>query len=86
MSVECGFNTWEKGKLMVANQLQPVAASDAWTSHDTVTARLCFYHTPFIQTLRVEFAEDQVRLNTEANAGFGTTQESEIIGTLAAVR
>jgi hypothetical protein len=57
-----------------------VAATGAWTADDTFTAKLCFYHTPFIVTVRLKFEPGQVRCQTESNVGFGPTKAPEVIG------
>ena len=59
---------------------QPAAASGAWTGDDTFTAKLCFYETPFVTTLKLKFAGDEVRCSSETNVGFGSTRETELVG------
>ena len=51
----------------------------AWTS-DGYLAKLCFYETPFIATLRLQFAGDEVTLNSETNVGFTQTKQRELVG------
>ncbi len=60
--------------------LQPAAASGAWTADGTFTAKLCFYETPFIVTIRLHFAGEEVQCNAEVNVGFGPTKETPLIG------
>jgi CubicO group peptidase (beta-lactamase class C family) len=79
--IDCGYNTWKKGQATWGAQRQPVAASGAWTSEDTFTAKMCFSQTPFIYTIRLKFSGDEVRYNGEANVAFGSTQEPELVGT-----
>jgi hypothetical protein len=79
--VECGHGSWIKGQAAWGNQSQPVAASGAWTSEDTFTARICFYHTPFIQTVSLKFSGNELHFNSEANVGFGPAREAELVGT-----
>jgi hypothetical protein len=83
--IECGHGTWKRGQASVGSgALQRVAASGAWTAADTFTAKLCLYETPFVHTVTLKFAGDEVRYSSEANAAFGPTKEPELVGTLAA--
>ena len=59
---------------------QPVAASGAWTEDDTFTAKLCFYETPFIYTMRLKFSGDEVRCDVESNVGFGPVKQAQLVG------
>jgi CubicO group peptidase (beta-lactamase class C family) len=77
----CGRGEWRKGRgAWGALPVQPVAASGAWTAADTFTARLCFYETPFIFTVRAQFADDEVRLDAESNVGFWRTKQPQLVG------
>ena len=59
---------------------RPVAVSGAWTANDTFTARLCFYETPFISTIRLKFSDQELQYDAETNVGFGPTREPQLIG------
>jgi hypothetical protein len=59
---------------------QPAAASGAWTADESFTAKLCFYETPFVVTVTLKFAGDEVRFNSETNVGFGATKEAQLVG------
>jgi lysophospholipase L1-like esterase len=59
---------------------QPGATTGAWTSKDTFTAKICYYETPFILTMRLAFSGDEVRLNAETSVGFGPTKQAELVG------
>jgi hypothetical protein len=77
----CGNATWQKGRIAWGKLAeQPVAASGAWTAADTYTAKLCFYETPFIVSLQLGFAGDELRLSSDANVGFGSTKEAPLVG------
>lgn len=90
----CGHGVWQKGRIASPNAIsprlgslawgqlpeQPVAASGAWTANDTFTAKLCFYETPFIITIRLKFSGQELQCNSEANVGFGPTQEPQLTG------
>ena len=79
--ITCGCNAWQKGRV-AWDPLpeQPVAASGAWTANDTFTAKLCFYETPFIVTIRLKFSGQELQCDSEANVGFGATKEPQLIG------
>jgi hypothetical protein len=79
--IACGRGTWQKGR--VAWGLlpeQPVAASGAWTANDTFTARLCFYETPYLFTIRLKFSNQELQCDGEANVSFGPTKEPQLVG------
>jgi hypothetical protein len=79
--IVCGREAWQKGRgAWGALATQPVAASGAWTEDDTFTAKLCFYETPFIFTVRLKFSEAEVRCDTEANVGFGPLKQTQLLG------
>ena len=59
---------------------QPVAASGAWTANDTFTAKLCFYETPYIVTMRLKFTGRELQLNSESNVAFGPTKDPQLTG------
>jgi CubicO group peptidase (beta-lactamase class C family) len=79
--IACGRGAWQKGRVAWA-QLpeQPVAASGAWTANDTFTAKLCFYETPFIITIRLKFSDQELQCDSESNVAFGPTKEPQLIG------
>jgi CubicO group peptidase (beta-lactamase class C family) len=79
--ITCGRGSWQKGRI-AWGQLpeQPVAASGAWTANDTFTAKLCFYETPFIVTIRLKFAGQELQCDSEANVSFGPTKEPQLTG------
>ena len=79
--IVCGRGTWRKGRVAWgALPQQPAAASGAWTAADTFTAKLCFYETPFIVTIRLQFSGQELHCSSESNAGFGPTKESPLVG------
>ena len=79
--IRCGRSAWQKGKLAWGPfPEQPVAASGAWTKDDTFVAKLCFYETPFILTVTLNFSGKELRYNAESNVGFGPTRETELVG------
>jgi CubicO group peptidase (beta-lactamase class C family) len=82
--IECGHNTWKKGKAAwTFPTSQPIAASGAWTSDDAFTAKLALYETPFVYTVSFKFSGGELRFVNEANVTFGTSREPELVGKLA---
>lgn len=79
--IRCERDAWLDGKV-AWNTLseQPAAAAGGWTG-DTFTARICFYETPFIVTLNLNFTGDRLIFNSETNVGFGPTKQPELVGT-----
>jgi hypothetical protein len=79
--VRCGFNRWEKGRATFgAYTDRPVAASGAWVTEDTWSARICLYETPFALMLRLRFAGDQVFHDSEMNVSFGPRKQPQLVG------
>ena len=78
--IVCGHDKWQLGKLTWWPMAeQPVATAGGWTP-DTFTAKICFHETPFIATVRLKFAGDQVTYNAATNVGFGQTKQPELVG------
>jgi hypothetical protein len=76
-----GEKAWKKGRLALGRMAeQPASASGAWTGENTFTAKICFYETPFTVTLRMEFSEQEVKLDSSLNVGFGGTRGRQLIG------
>jgi CubicO group peptidase (beta-lactamase class C family) len=79
--IACGLGKWQKGPAAWGPLAeQPAAASGAWTEDDTFTAKLCFYQTPFIVTIRLKYAGDELRYAAETNVGFGATKDASLVG------
>jgi CubicO group peptidase (beta-lactamase class C family) len=79
--IVCGHGAWRKGRAAWGTlAAQPVAASGAWTADDTFVAKLCFYETPFIFTVRLKFAAEEVRCDVESNVGFGPLKQAQLVG------
>ena len=58
---------------------RPAAVSGAWSGDDSYTVKIVFYETPFIQTLRLDFAKDQLSLESRPNVGFGSTKPTRLV-------
>jgi CubicO group peptidase (beta-lactamase class C family) len=79
--IACGRGGWRRGRLAYGVfPEQPAAASGAWTGDDTFAARICFYETPFILTLRLKFSGDKLVFDAESNVGFGPTRQPQLVG------
>ena len=79
--IVCGHSTWQEGRAAWGRlQSQPMAAAGAWTEDNTFTAKLCFYETPYVITVTLDFSDNKVRYNAEANVGFGPTKEPQRVG------
>ena len=79
--IACGHGAWRKGRMAWGRLAeQPVASSGAWTEADTFTAKLCFYETPYIVTIRLKFSGQDVQYDAEANVAFGPTKEPQLTG------
>jgi CubicO group peptidase (beta-lactamase class C family) len=79
--IACGRGAWSKGRLSWDSSAeQPAAASGAWTADSAYTAKLCFYETPFVVTIRLQFNGDEVHYRSESNVGFGSNKAVELTG------
>ncbi len=79
--IACGRGAWQRGRAAWGRvPEQPAAASGAWTADDTFTAKVCFYETPFVATVRLKFSGDEVHLDSEWNVGFGPTKDARLVG------
>jgi CubicO group peptidase (beta-lactamase class C family) len=79
--IACGAGTWKKGRAAWGRvPEQPATAAGAWTGDDTFTARICFYETPFVVTVRLKFAGEELRCESESNVGFGPAKDAPLVG------
>ncbi len=77
----CGAGKWVKGRFALpTGGDRPVAASGAWVAEDTYEAKVCFYETPFILTVKLRFAGDQLFHDSELNVAFGPTKQPQLVG------
>lgn len=83
-TVECGHASWVRGMASLDNRPPAkVAARGAWTDDATYTMKLCYYETPFIETVTCQFATEQVTIRRKLNVGFGPTERPALVGRLA---
>lgn len=87
-TIKGGANSWVKGTGdwargtgalpgLVSNK---AAGRGAWSSDDTYELKLCYYETPFIETLTFKFDGNSVSLSARTNVGFGPTQRQAVTG------
>jgi CubicO group peptidase (beta-lactamase class C family) len=85
--ISCSSGKWDMGRLAYGMfPEQPVAASGAWTSDDTFTAKICFYETPFCVTMTLKFSGTQLLYDTTSNVAFGPTKPPQLVGKLKPMR
>lgn len=84
--IVCGGKEWVKGDAPIEGDLiglsTKIVARGGWTQPDTYTATLCFYETPFIETITCTFAQDQVTVLRKKNVSFGPTEQPPLVGKL----
>jgi CubicO group peptidase (beta-lactamase class C family) len=79
--IVCGSKEWKKGRLAFGNfPEQSAAASGAWTADNVYTAKVCLCETPYTVTLRMDFSEHGLRLDTTWNVSFGAAKKPQLIG------
>lgn len=79
--IACARDSWTNGKVAWAGSPhRPAASCGAWTADDTFTAKICFFETPFVTTVRLKFSGDELHVSSDTNVGFGSTRESELVG------
>ena len=79
--VRCGQGEWKKGRLQLPGfPERAVAASGAWISDDSYTAKLCFYETPYVLTLKMRFTDGQVFFDRDSNVAFGPSKPAQLTG------
>ncbi|HNY78972.1 MAG: serine hydrolase [Sedimentisphaerales bacterium] len=79
--IVCGRKEWREGRIAWSQfPAQPIAAAGAWTENDIFNAKVCLYETPYIYTIRLKFAGQQLQYDCEANVSFGRTKEPQLIG------
>ena len=79
--IPCGLGSWKKSRFVYGTSPeQPAAASGAWTGDETYTAKICFFETPFVLTVRLKFFGDELLYSSEANVGFGPVKQPNLVG------
>ncbi len=78
--IVCGYGQWLDGQAAWGSLPTQAASAAAGWHNDGFNARICFYETPFIATLRIEPSGDDITLNSETNVGFVQTKQPELVG------
>jgi CubicO group peptidase (beta-lactamase class C family) len=79
--IACGDGEWKKGRPAFGTfPERPAAASGAWTAPDTFTAKICFYETPYVLTMKLDFSNNKLRLDSAWNVSFGPTKSETLVG------
>jgi CubicO group peptidase (beta-lactamase class C family) len=79
--VVCGRSKWHEGQVAWGTMpQQPAATAGGWTN-ETFTAKICFYETPFVVTVRLKFSGNELTFNSKSNVAFGQTKQPELVGT-----
>jgi CubicO group peptidase (beta-lactamase class C family) len=77
----CGNGEWKKGRLAIGTfREQPAAACGAWTGDGVYTAKICLHETPFIATLRLNYTDKQLRLDSSWNVSFRAAKKAQLVG------
>jgi CubicO group peptidase (beta-lactamase class C family) len=76
-----GHDEWVRGEVRDDDgPVDKVAGRGAWTERDTYEMRLCFYETPFVQTMVCRFEGDGVTISRKVNVSFGNTDHGTLRG------
>jgi hypothetical protein len=79
--IPCGKGEWKKGRWAIGTRPeQPAAACGAWTGDAVYTAQICLYETPFVLTLRLNFSDKRLRLDSTWNVSFGAAKKVQLVG------
>ena len=80
-----GFEVWKPSRSALLGSTrdtfpdEPVAGTFAWDGN-TAIIKVCAVETPFHWVIRLEFSDDTVTLNAEANVAFGPTKLETLVG------
>jgi CubicO group peptidase (beta-lactamase class C family) len=84
--LQCAPGKWSEPRSFVwpGNALEdtheePVSATGAWNGN-VFTAKLAFTKTPYVLTLKCDFAKDKVTVDPEFNVSFGPTKRTQLVG------
>ncbi len=80
-TIPCGLRDWHRCKVRFGpSSEQSAATSGAWTADNVYTLKICLNETPFVQTMRLTFTDDQVTFDSEYNVSFGPTKRPQLVG------
>jgi hypothetical protein len=79
--IACGNGEWKKGRIAFGTlPEQQAAVCGAWTGDNIYTAKLCFYETPYLITIRLDFSNDKLRFDSTWNVSFGPAKPGQLVG------
>jgi hypothetical protein len=70
---------WTGVSPLEAGHDEPASASGAWNGN-SFTAKIAFSETPYVLTLKCDFANDRVAVDPEFNVAFGPTKRPQLVG------
>lgn len=87
LKIPFGGNAWTRGRAPLSLPLSsssdtPVGTAAAWSSEDTLVAKVAFTATPYVQTWTLRLQEKQVTLDRENNVSFGPRKLPQLVGPL----
>ena len=62
--------------------IRTTAGSGTWSADNTYIAKICFFETPYVLTIKLDFSNDKLRLDSEWNVAFGPTKPGQLVGEL----
>ena len=69
-TVRFGLGRWVETSAPIADQPNAKAAArGAWSDPATLRIRICFFETPFIQTVTLNFKDNEVHFSVDGNVG-----------------
>ena len=81
--IACGHGEWKKGRAAFGTfPERPAAVCGAWTANETYTAKICFYETPYVLTINLDFSNGKLRFDPAWNVSFGPTKPGQLVGEL----
>lgn len=78
----CGRNDWRASStsyLYPDNPPSNVLATGIWQDETTFVITLCYVETPFVVTIRCQFAGDQLHFSDRVNHSFGPPERADLI-------
>ena len=77
-----GHGNWARGgfhpRVMTDGHF---SAAGAWTDAQTYQVKLCYFRSPFVDTVDLTFTGNQLTVRLKPNVGFGPQEAEEIVGT-----
>ena len=84
--LDCGYGEWKRGQLKMGSlPEQQLAACGVWSSDSELNIELCLVETPFVLSMKMQFKENELLLDTESNVGFAQSKKPRLIGRSSAI-